>query len=137
MAIQPTSPVTAQFATTHAATAGKAGASSPHEQTPHIPAPSSTSREAGVAKAHASQQPASPESLRDAVTRAQDALPPAARDIAFSLNEKADRVVIKIIDRESEEVIRQIPSEEFLKIAEALNEQIEDIRAGLLIEQKA
>jgi flagellar protein FlaG len=53
------------------------------------------------------------------------------------MNEKTDTVVVKIIDRESEEVIRQIPSEEFLKIAEALNEQIDDIRSGLLVQQKA
>lgn len=77
------------------------------------------------------------ERLRAMVEQAQRDLPPKARNITFSMNEDQHVVVVKIIDRESEEVIRQIPSEEFLKIAEALNEQIEDIRAGLLLEQKA
>jgi len=136
MAIQPTTPVSTQFVTTQTAAAGKAGTSSPlAEKTPAAPAPAAP-RADEEAKA-TSAQATDPEALRQAVERAQNALPPKARGIAFSMNEKTDTVVVKIIDRESEEIIRQIPSEEFLKIAEALNDQIEDIRSGLLVQQKA
>ncbi len=136
MAIQPTSPVQAQFATTQNALAGKAGASSPIEKAPPASKLQAVQQDADAANAKsAGKQDA--ESLREAIKRAQDALPASSRDIAFSMNEKADTVVIKIIDRESKEVIRQIPSEEFLKIAEALEDRMEDIRAGLLVEQKA
>jgi flagellar protein FlaG len=136
MAIQPTTPVSAQFVTTQTAAAGKAGASSPLEATPPPASPPAAQR-ADEEAAATSGQATDPEALRQAVERAQNALPPKARGIAFSMNEKTNTVVVKIIDRESEEVIRQIPSEEFLKIAEALNEQIDDIRSGLLVQQKA
>jgi len=136
MAIQPTTPVSAQFVMTQTAAAGKAGTSSPLEETPpaaSMPAAPRADEEATATSGQATD----PETLRQAVERAQNALPPKARGIAFSMNEKTNTVVVKIIDRESEEIIRQIPSEEFLKIAEALNDQIDDIRSGLLVQQKA
>ncbi|TFH85377.1 flagellar protein FlaG [Billgrantia azerbaijanica] len=42
--------------------------------------------------------------------------------VEFELNEVPSRVVTKIIDRESGEVLRQIPAEEVLAIAERLEE---------------
>ncbi|MDI5987293.1 flagellar protein FlaG [Halomonas sp. M4R5S39] len=42
--------------------------------------------------------------------------------VQFELGEYASRVVTRIVDRESGEVIRQIPAEEVLKIAERLEE---------------
>lgn len=49
----------------------------------------------------------------------------------FHLSEPGPRVVTEIVDRESGEVIRQIPSEEVLRIAESL----EQLRGVLLREQ--
>jgi len=135
MAIQPTSPVAAQFVATQTAPAGMAGTSSPLENIQSAATPATVPSGNNESNASSSQSN-DPEALRQAVERAQNALPPKARGIAFSMNEQANTVVVKIIDRESEEVIRQIPSEEFLKIAEALNEQIETIRSGLLVQHK-
>ncbi|MCH4562961.1 MULTISPECIES: flagellar protein FlaG [Halomonas] len=42
--------------------------------------------------------------------------------VQFELAEHESRVVTRIVDRESGEVIRQIPAEEVLKIAERLQE---------------
>lgn len=42
--------------------------------------------------------------------------------VQFELGEFESRVVTRIVDRESGEVIRQIPAEEVLKIAERLEE---------------
>lgn len=42
--------------------------------------------------------------------------------VQFELGEYESRVVTRIVDRESGEVIRQIPAEEVLKIAERLEE---------------
>ncbi|MAX33354.1 MAG: hypothetical protein CME72_09875 [Halomonadaceae bacterium] len=42
--------------------------------------------------------------------------------IEFSLDEHPSRVVTRIVDRVSGDVIRQIPSEEVLRIAEQLDE---------------
>jgi flagellar protein FlaG len=55
-----------------------------------------------------------------------------ASDIQFSIDEDTDTTVVKIVDRNTQEVIRQIPSEEMLEIAKAL-----DRLQGLLIRQKA
>ncbi|MFC3285194.1 flagellar protein FlaG [Litchfieldella rifensis] len=42
--------------------------------------------------------------------------------VEFHINEYDNRTVTRIIDRESGETIRQIPSEEVLRIAESLDE---------------
>lgn len=44
------------------------------------------------------------------------------RGLEFELSEETSRVITRVIDRESGEVIRQIPAEEVLKIAERLEE---------------
>lgn len=42
------------------------------------------------------------------------------RDLAFSVHEASGQTVVSVLDGETKEVIRQIPSEEFLRISEAL-----------------
>ncbi|NYT71469.1 flagellar protein FlaG [Halomonas sp. QX-2] len=42
--------------------------------------------------------------------------------LEFELSEETSRVITRVIDRESGDVIRQIPAEEVLKIAERLEE---------------
>ncbi|TVP50494.1 MAG: flagellar protein FlaG [Halomonas sp.] len=44
------------------------------------------------------------------------------RGLEFELSEAASRVITRVIDKESGEVIREIPAEEVLKIAERLEE---------------
>lgn len=52
------------------------------------------------------------------------------RSIRFTVDEGSGRTVIRVIDRETDELIRQIPPEDFLEIAESLREQ----GRGLIIE---
>lgn len=52
--------------------------------------------------------------------------------VQFDLGEEYDRVVTRIIDQESGDVIRQIPAEEVMRIAARLNEV-----QGRLIELEA
>ena len=60
------------------------------------------------------------------------------RDVDFSVDDATGRVVVKVIDSESEEVIRQIPSEEMLAISRHLIESLETEQPkGFLIELKA
>lgn len=54
------------------------------------------------------------------------------RDIKFSFDEKSDRVVIKVIDQSTKEVIREIPPEAVIDMAEQL-----DRTQGVLIKEKA
>lgn len=51
------------------------------------------------------------------------------RDLEFSIDKDVNRIVIKVIDSQSKELIRQIPSQEILEIARALKENSE---AGLI-----
>ncbi|MBN7116559.1 flagellar protein FlaG [Pseudomonas oleovorans] len=44
------------------------------------------------------------------------------RNLNFSLDDSTGRVVVKVTDGVSGEVIRQIPSEEALRLAESLDE---------------
>ena len=50
----------------------------------------------------------------------------------FSVDQESKTTVVKVIDQSTKEVIRQIPSEEMLALAKAL-----DTMKGLLIQQKA
>lgn len=54
------------------------------------------------------------------------------REAKFEIDREADLIVVKIIDKESKELIRQIPPEEAVKLAKAMNE-IE----GIIFDQKA
>ena len=70
--------------------------------------------------------------LADAVAQVQGFTQSLAKDLTFSIDEDSGKTVVKIIDSSTKEVIRQIPSEEMLGIAQAL-----DKIQGLLIKQKA
>lgn len=78
------------------------------------------------------QANAKPEEVRNAVEKVKEFVSPVTSDIQFSIDEDTDATVVKIIDRSTKEVIRQIPSQEMLEIAKAL-----DRLQGLLIRQKA
>lgn len=42
------------------------------------------------------------------------------RDLTFSVHEASGHTVVRVLDGETKEVIKQIPSEEFLRMSEAL-----------------
>ena len=57
-----------------------------------------------------------------ALSNIQDFVQHIQRNLSFALDESSGRVVVKVTDAESGELIRQIPSEEVLKLAESLSE---------------
>lgn len=75
---------------------------------------------------------ASEAQLQSAVNAANDFIKPITNSVEFSLDKESDKMVVKVMDIATKEVIRQIPSEEMLAIAQAL-----DKIQGLLIKQKA
>lgn len=90
---------------------------------------------APVDTAMAVQQPAkmaSPQQLGDAIKSINKTMQQLSQDIEFSVDTDSRRTVIKIIDQQTGEVIRQMPSEEALEISKAL-----DRIQGLLLKQKA
>ena len=66
------------------------------------------------------------ESLQNAVKNVNDFVQKTQRDLEFSIDDVSGRQVVKVIDSESEEVIRQIPAEEILDLARHLAEMRED-----------
>lgn len=65
---------------------------------------------------------ASREDVEAAVATIQDFVQSVRRSLNFSLEEGSGRVVVKVTDAGSGDVIRQIPSEEALQLAENLSE---------------
>jgi len=55
--------------------------------------------------------------LQNAVREINDFVQTVQRDLAFNLDETSGHTVIKVINRDSQELIRQIPTEEVLAIA--------------------
>jgi flagellar protein FlaG len=78
----------------------------------------------------------SPESsakdLQDALDVIEQAVRTTTDELNFSIDEESGRTVVKVIDKTTDEVIRQFPSKEVLDIARAL-----DKLQGLLIKEKA
>lgn len=72
------------------------------------------------------------EEVDQAVKRLTDFVSPNQAEINFSVDESSGIRVVKIVDRNSNEVIRQMPSEEAVALARAL-----DKLQGLLIKDKA
>ena len=93
--------------------------------------PVDASLEAGKAQA-AKAAPPSREQLNQAVKQIQDVSEKTANSLQFSIDEDLGVSIVKVIDTESKKTIRQIPTEEVLDIAKAL-----DKLQGLLIKQRA
>ncbi len=69
-----------------------------------------------------------PAKVEKAVTDINQYVQTVSRDLQFSLSEELPlgRAVVKVLDTETKEVIRQFPAEEALAIAERINQQLED-----------
>lgn len=59
-------------------------------------------------------------SVDDAVARISDFVQVVQRDLRFSVDDATGRTVVKVIDSETDQVVRQIPADEILAIAENL-----------------
>lgn len=70
--------------------------------------------------------------LEQALKKLNDFVNTASRDLTFSVDKDTDIAVVKVVDRQTQEVIRQIPSEEVIQIAKVL-----DKLQGLLVRDKA
>ena len=76
-------------------------------------------------------QPTS-EQVAQAVQAVQKAVEPVAQDLQFSIDKETGKTIVSVVDSVTQEVIRQIPGEEIMAIAKAI-----DRMQGLLVRQKA
>jgi flagellar protein FlaG len=70
--------------------------------------------------------------LVTAVKKLNDLVAPALQTVQFSLDEQSERMVVKVVDTASKQVLRQIPNEEVLAMSKTL-----DKLQGLMIRQTA
>lgn len=83
-------------------------------------------------QAQAARQQATREDVESAIKKANQVVQATARDLEFTIDKSNGATVVKVVDRATKEVIRQIPSEEMLAIADSIERM-----QGLLVKQKA
>src|SRR5262245_7328418 len=122
-AINPTSAVAASSGTREGAGNGAAPTTAP-----------TTAPAAAAAAAQVSSAPAHAAELESARQNANKALQKNGCELAFELDDASGRMIARLIDTSTKEVLRQYPSRETLAIARAL---AEDRSHGVLIETNA
>jgi len=70
--------------------------------------------------------------LKKAVDKINEKAQQVMRELKFSMDDNSNRVVIKVIDQNTKEVIREIPPEAVLHTAEQI-----DTLQGILLKEKA
>jgi len=76
--------------------------------------------------------PADTDALKNAVKAANAAVRPLSNSLEFSIDQDSGRTVVRIYDASTRQLVRQLPSEEMLAIARAL-----DKLQGMLIRDQA
>ena len=92
---------------------------------------SASAAQSAVGPKAAGDQPAMPnqaekpaaerEQLESAVSSIQEFVQSVKRSINFALDDESGRVVVKVTDASTGDVIRQIPSEEAIRLADSLD----------------
>ncbi len=77
--------------------------------------------------------------VTESVSQVRDYVQSFRRDLEFSVDEDSGRTVIRVLDSETHETIRQIPAEEVLEIARVLKASAEAAAptTGLLVHSEA
>ncbi|WP_026179901.1 flagellar protein FlaG [Hahella ganghwensis] len=60
------------------------------------------------------------EQLKEAVSKLNDYIQSVQRDLQFELDDDSGKTVVRVLDRQTQEVVRQIPDEVALKLARNL-----------------
>ncbi len=86
----------------------------------------------GTKAVQSTQIAPSTEEVRDAVKKIEQVVSPAAQDLRFSIDEETGTTVVKLIDMQTQTVLRQIPTVEVMEISKALGKL-----QGMLVREKA
>ncbi|HEY4372995.1 MAG TPA: flagellar protein FlaG [Burkholderiales bacterium] len=96
----------------------------------HSTAPATATQGATQPESNAAQ--GDPAAVDAAIKAANDAAKRAGTNVEFAKDNDSGRVVVRIIDSETQKVLRQFPSEEMLELGKAL-----DGMRGTMIQLKA
>lgn len=83
-------------------------------------------------KAGGKEEPSELKDVKQAVSEINKAMQFMSRQLEFSVDTDSERTIVKVIDQQTREVIRQMPTKEALEIGKALEKA-----QGLLIKQTA
>lgn len=95
-------------------------------------APPSAPVELPAKAVQSTDAPIKKEQLQDAVNQANKVIQTMTNDVKFTVDGDTGIHVVKVVDTQTDEVIRQFPSEEMVELAKSL-----DKLRGLIIRQKA
>jgi len=74
-----------------------------------------------------SQTEDSTEALKSAVAQINEHMQNVERSLQFTIDDDSGKEVVTVLDKKTEEIIRQFPSEEVLVIARQIAEQKDDV----------
>jgi flagellar protein FlaG len=106
------------------------------EQKPGAPAVASDIQRVQQAPQPA-RKPVDDAELEAAVSKVADYVQNVQRNLSFSVDKESGHTVVKVIDSKSDEVIRQIPSEELLALARRLTDMHREDGKGVLVQSSA
>ncbi len=73
--------------------------------------------------------------LDQAIKELQDFVDGLGRSLSFRLDDSIDRSVITVRDTQTNQVVRQIPSEEVVAISRQIRDEMAEMRAGLFMDK--
>jgi len=90
---------------------------------------------AGKVLPQSTSQPSQAEQLKTAVGQINEYVRSFRTDLQFVVDEESGRSVVKVIDTESGELVRQIPSEQVLAVSRAIESNLKS-SSGIILQDK-
>ena len=75
--------------------------------------------------------------VSEAIPKVRELMNKNQRSLDFKVAEKDNRIIVTVIDKETDKVIRQIPPEDLLQIADSIAEGVSTLKEGSFINSKA
>ncbi len=77
------------------------------------------------------------EKVNQVIPKVRELMEKNQRSLDFKVAEEENRVIITVIDKETDKVIRQIPPEDLLQMAETLEQGLSGLQSGVMFDSKA
>ena len=74
--------------------------------------------------------------VAEAIPKVRELMQKNQRSLDFEVSEHENRIIITVIDKENDKVIRQIPPEDVLQIAEAIDQGLEQNLGGMIFNSR-
>jgi len=75
---------------------------------------------------------ATDQALADAIDKLNSKVQNLNRNLEFSLDEESGKVLVKVVDAQTHEILRQIPSEEAVELARRIEQYMQSHHIGLV-----